>query len=164
LSNGADDEGVVTLVDTPPRHQLLRRSLVDRDLQARLRHDLAHRTGFLADAVGEFDAEVGAENRKQHPGDPTAGADIEDALAAAEMAGHGHRIGDVARHEPLDVGVTGEVEPLVPGPQAAGVHRQPILGAGWHRERQPVTLGPDGPGECRRIERPDGGFPPVGHA
>ena len=122
--------------------------LVDRDRQACLGDDSPHGPGLLPHAIGKLDFQIGPENRQEHTGQPATGADIEDALAGGEMPGHGDRIGDIARHKPLDIAVAGQIQALVPSPEARRVGRQARLDTGRERERQPLTLRPDGPGEC----------------
>ena len=160
----ADDEGVEAILLAPPADELLRGPFMDGDRQPRLGHDRPHRLRLLRHAVGEFDAEIGAEDRQEHARHAPAGADIEDPLAGGKMAGDGDRIGDIARHEPLDIGVAGEVEPFVPVPEAGRVCGHAFLDSRGERERKTLTLRPDGQGKRRRIEGPDGGWPPVGRA
>ena len=162
--HSADDEGVEAILLAPPAHELLCGPFMDGDRQPRLGHDRPHGLRLLRHAVGEFDAEIGAEDRQEHARHAPAGADIEDPLAGGKMASDGDRIGDIARHEPLDIGVAGEVEPFVPFPEAGRVGRQTLLDPKGERERQALTLRPDGQGKRRGIEGPDGGWPPVGRA
>jgi hypothetical protein len=47
-------------------------------------------------------------------------------LAAGQVRADRGRIGDVARNEFLDVGVPGEIQPLVPRPEARRLRGEPV--------------------------------------
>ena len=99
-----------------------------------------HSPGPLPDAVGKLNPQVGPENRQQHPWHTPARSDIEHPLPSGQMGADRHRIGHIARHEFFDVCMPGEVEPLVPLPEARGICRQPDCHLGGNHQRQPGAL------------------------
>ena len=85
-----------------------------REVQPGLGHDLRDGTRPLADAVAQFDVQVGPEDRQQHARHAAPGADVEHPLAAGEVWHDRRGVPHVPRHESVDIRVPREVEPLVP--------------------------------------------------
>lgn len=118
-----------------------------RHPQASFLHDGFHGCSPLAYALGEFDGEVWAKDREQHARHATTGTNIEHTLSISEMISECHGISYVSSNKPFHVGVSREVEPFVPLPEARSVGRKLPLGGCVHLKLKLLTGVCDSVGE-----------------
>ena len=94
--------------------------------QPRLVDDCLRGFGFFGDRIAEHDFEIGAHDGQHRAGHAAAGADVEHPIAGVEKRLERQAVDNVARDEFFIVGMSRQVQLLVPTPQRATVAVQKL--------------------------------------